>query len=195
MSKYFCIACNGLDEWLFGNPLTQCADFLNAHTPQGVHFNVIGGADPRPFIYQYEHNLSSACAAGYQAIIIGHSLGAMMMFYLADAMKKLGYRLPLVVSYDSTDWGTNAPGTTPYAMGSASAGYYFVPDNVDHWIHYRQPVYPGGGYAQLAPGNTSTKFENYERTEAHVWIPIIPDIEQHVLTAILAVPGVRGLEA
>ena len=188
MSKTFwCIAVNGLWEQIFGNPLSQAANFLNANTPSGVHFNVIGAADPRPYIYQYESNLMAAVAAGFTPILIGHSLGAMMMFYLADAAKKRGANLPLVVSYDSTDWGTNAPGTVPYSEGNPTAGQYFVPDNVDRWIHYRQPVFPGGGVAQLAPGNTHTKFENYERSEAHVWIPIIPDIEHHVLSAVLEV--------
>ena len=187
MSKFYCIACNGLDEFLFNNPLGQLATYLNSNTLDGVHFNVIGGPDPRPYVYQFEHNLAAAIAAGYTPIILGHSLGAMMMFYLADAMKAKGLKLPLVISIDSTDWGTNATGNQPYAMGTATPGQYWVPSNVDRWIHYRQPAYPGGGRAELAGGNTHTKFENYERAEAHVWLPIIPDIEQHILSAVKAV--------
>ena len=110
----------------------------------------------------------------------------MMMFYIADALKAQGLPIALVVSIDSTDWGTNAPGTVPYAIDQPTAGQYFVPDNVDNWIHYRQPVYPGGGVVQLAPGNTHTFFQNYERTEAHVVLPTLPDIEQHILDAVLA---------
>lgn len=194
MQKTFDLACNGLDEGFFGNPLAQCADFLNRETPNDVHFNVVGGADPRPFIYQFEHNLAAAIGAGYIPILIGHSLGAMMMFYLADSMKAKGLKIPLVVSIDSTDWGTNAPGLIPYDLAppAAVAGQYFVPDNVDHWIHYRQPVYPGGGVVHLAPGNAHTNFEYFERVEAHVVLPILPDIEQHILAAVLAVPGVQA---
>ena len=42
------VACNGLLEQAFGNPLEQLADWLNANTPAGFHLNVIGGLDPRP---------------------------------------------------------------------------------------------------------------------------------------------------
>jgi hypothetical protein len=193
MKKFYCVACNGLDEWAFGGPLSQLASFLNMRTPSGVHFNVVGGTDPRPFIAQFIHNLAAAVGAGYVPIILGHSLGAMMMFYLADAMKKLNGSLPLVISIDSTDWGTNAPGIVPYDLAPppAAAGQYFVPDNVDHWIHYRQPAYPGGGVVQKAPANTRTNFEYFERVEAHVVLPILPDIQEHILAAVLAVPGVK----
>ncbi len=189
MSKLFCLAVNGLDEALFGNPLSALASYLNGHTPKGVHFNVVGGADPRPFIDQFFQSLAAAVGAGYTPIILGHSLGAMMMFYLADAMKAKGISLPLVISIDSTDWGTNAPQFTPYQVGIPApyTGEYWVPDNVDRWIHYRQPVYPGGGVVQKALGNTHTAFENYERAEAHVVLPVLPDIQQHILEAVLAV--------
>ena len=190
MTSKYAIAVNGLDEWLFGGPLTQLATFLNDNTPAGTHFEVVGGTDPRPCLDQFVHNLAAACGAGYVPLLVGHSLGAMMMFYLADAMKAKGFKLPLVVSIDSTDWGTNAPGAVAYALGQPTAGQYYVPDNVDRWIHYRQPVYPGGGIVQLAPGNTHTKFENFERTEAHVVLPVLPDVEKYILQAVLAVPGV-----
>jgi len=187
MKKYFCLAVNGLLEALFANPLTTLTNYLNRGTPNGVHFTVVGGEDPRPYIDQFIHNCAAAAAAGYTLILVGHSLGAMMMFYIADALKAKGLSIALVVSIDSTDWGTNAPGTTPYAAGMPTAGHYFVPDNVDRWIHYRQPVYPGGGVVHLGPGNTHTAFENYERVEAHVVLPVLPDIEAHILDAVLAV--------
>lgn len=192
MAEKYAIACNGLDEWLFGGPLGRLAAFLNRGTPKGTHFIVVGGTDPRPYIDQFVHNLAAACGAGYVPLLVGHSLGAMMMFYLADAMKTKGFKLPLVVSIDSTDWGTNASGATPYAIDQPTAGQYYVPDNVDRWIHYRQPVYPGGGVVQLAQGNTHTRFENFERTEAHVVLPVLQDIEEYILNAILSVPGVRA---
>ena len=181
----FCLAVNGLDEALFGNPLSQCADYLNTNTPAGVHFNVVGGADPRPYVDQFAKNCIDAAEAGSTILLLGHSLGAMMVFYLADALRAKGIAIPLVVSIDSTDWGTNAPGNAPYAMGTATAGQYFVPDNVATWMHYRQPVYPGGGGVQLAPGNNTTNFQNFERTEAHVVLPVLPDIEAAILAAVL----------
>jgi len=185
MKKYFCLAVNGLHEELFANPLGQLANYLNVSSPAGVHFNVVGGMDPRPFINQFIHNCAAAAGAGYSIIMIGHSLGSMMMFYLADAMKLRGITIPLVVAIDATDWGTNAPNTFPYAMGTAMAGHYWVPDNVDRFIYYRQPVYPGGGVATLATNNTHTQFEPYERVEAHVVLPILPDIQRHILKAVL----------
>lgn len=131
MTSKYAIAVNGLDKWLFGGPLTQLATFLNDNTPAGTHFEVVGGTDPRPCLDQFVHNLAAACGAGYVPLLVGHSLGAMMMFYLADAMKAKGFKLPLVVSIDSTDWGTNAPGAVAYALGQPTAGQYYVPDNVD----------------------------------------------------------------
>ncbi len=184
--KKFCLAVNGLHEELFGGPLTQLATFLNERTPDGIHFQVVGGMDPRPFILQFIHSCSVAAGAGQKLILVGHSLGAMMMFYLADAMKKQNIKIPLAVSIDSTSWGTNYLGITPYAVATGMhAGQYWVPDNVDHWLHFRQPVYPGGGYAQLAKGNDHTKFENFDRVESHVSLPVIPDIQNKILQAVL----------
>lgn len=183
--KFFCLAVNGLHEELFANPLGQLANFLNQHTPSGVHFSVVGEMDPRPFILQFEHNVDAAHSAGYEIILIGHSLGAMMMFYLADAAKRRGITIPLLVPIDATDWGTNAPGAVPYALANSTPGAYWVPDNVDRCVYYRQPVYPGGGVAHLAAGNKHTKFENFNRVEAHVVLPILPDIQNHILEAVL----------
>jgi hypothetical protein len=90
-----------------------------------------------------------------------------------------------VVPIDATDWGTNAPGTIPYAVGNSTPGEYWAPDNVDRMLYFRQPGYPGGGVAQLAGGNTHTRFENFERAEAHVVLPIVPEIQQLVLAAVL----------
>lgn len=186
--RHFCLAVNGLHEELFGSPLGQLASFLNQHTPAGTHFDVVGGMDPRPFINQFIHSCEVAAGAGQKVILVGHSLGAMAMFYIADAMRARRLSLPLAVSIDSTSWGTNRPGIPPYALSTgAFAGQYWVPENVDHWLHFRQPVYPGGGIAHLGAGNTHTKFENFERVEPHVSLPIIPDIQQKILQAVLEV--------
>lgn len=184
MAENFCIAVNGLHEELFGNPLGQLADFLNAHTPEGVHFYVVGGMDPRPFINQFIHNCEAAASAGQRLILVGHSLGSMMMFYLADAMKAKGLPVRLAVGIDATDWGSNI-NCAPYTLSPPNPGQYRVPDNVDHFVYFRQPVYPGGGFASLAPGNAHTRLETYERAEAHVVLPILPVVQQIILTAVL----------
>jgi hypothetical protein len=189
MTKYLCLAVNGLHEELFASPLGQLAGRLNRDTPAGVHFNVVGAMDPRPFIFEFEHTCAAAAGAGYKLILIGHSLGAMMMFYLADAAKKHGIKVPFVCAIDATQWGTNLPAVggadLPYALANQHPGNYWVPNNVDHFMYFRQPVYPGGGYAHLGPGNTHTKFDNYDRIEAHVVLPIVPDIQDKILQAVL----------
>ena len=183
--KNFCIAVNGLDEPLFGNPLAQLATFLNERTPEGVHFTVQGGWDPRPYLDTLIHNCLAAANAGYRLILIGHSLGSMAMFYIADALNKRGVTIALLVPIDATDWGTNAAGTIPYATANSTPGEYWCQDNVDVCLYYRQPLAPGGGHAQLTPGNTHTKFESFERVEAHVVLPTLPDIQQFILNAVL----------
>lgn len=183
--KNFCIAVNGLYEPLFGNPLEQLAVFLNARTPAGIHFTVEGGWDPRPYLDTFIHNCLAAAGAGYRLILIGHSLGSMAMFYIADALKKKGATIRLLVPIDATDWGTNGLGVPPYDTVNSTPGEYWCPDNVDRCLYYRQPGYPGGGIAQLEAGNTHTYFQNYERTEAHVVLPIVPQIQEQILGAVL----------
>lgn len=183
--KNFCIAVNGLDEPLFGNPLSALATFLNEHTPEGVHFTVVGDWDPRPELDGIIHNCLAAANAGYRLILIGHSLGSMVMFYIADALKQKGVTIALLVPIDATDWGTNAPGVTPYLTANSTPGQYWCPDNVDVCLYYRQPGYPGGGQAQLAAGNAHTKFTSHERAEAHVVLPVVPEIQQQILAAVL----------
>lgn len=184
MPENFCIAVNGLDEPLFGNPLSALATFLNEKTPAGVHFTVVGGWDPRPYLDQFIHSCAAAANAGQRLILVGHSLGSMMMFYLADAMKARGIPVALIVPIDATDWGSNID-CTPYQLSPPKPGQYLCPDNVDRCLYYRQPGYPGGGFAQLAPGNTHTRFESHDRAEAHVVLPVVPEIQEQILAAVL----------
>ena len=108
----------------------------------------------------------------------------MMVFDLADMLKRVTIPVLLLVPIDATDWGTNAPNSIPYAPAIANAGKYFCPDNVAHCLYFRQPVYPGGGHAQLAPGNTHTVFRAQDRLEPHVLLPVTPDIQRKVLAAV-----------
>lgn len=184
--KFFCLACNGLHEELFGGPLTQLVHYLNIHLPVEVHFNVVGGVDPRPFTDQITHNLVSAAGAGYKIIFLGHSLGAMMAFYQADRLNERDIHAPLFISIDPTQWGTNAVGTAAWLLGGSNAGRYYVPPNVAKWINFTQPVYPGGGRAQLVRGNKLSKFEEFPRLEPHVVLPVTPAVQDIILRAILA---------
>ena len=184
------VACNGLLEQAFGNPLEQLAEWLNANTPAGFHLNVIGGFDPRPGTQGYIDDMIAKGRQGIPTIYIGHSLGAMLTFYAADALKAAGLKSPLFVSIDSTDWGTNAPGIPRWStvVLPPSTGEYFVPDNVETWLHFYQDGAPGGGVAQLAPGNETTVLRaQHLPGENHISIVNCAPVRQAILAAVLKV--------
>jgi hypothetical protein len=183
------VACNGLLEQAFGNPLDVLATWLNVNTPDGFHLNVVGGADPRPGAQGYIDDMIAKAKAGIPPIFIGHSLGAMLSFYAADDLKAAGLTSPLFVSIDSTDWGTNAPNVPRWStiVLPPSTGEYFVPDNVATWLHFYQDGAPGGGVAQLAPGNQTTILRaQHLPTENHISIVNCDPVRQAILAAVLA---------
>src|ERR1700678_4486397 len=102
MNHTFDVACNGLLEQAFGSPVDDLATWLNNNTPEGFHLTVIGGADPRPGAQGYIDDMIAEGQKGTPTIFIGHSLGAMLSFYAADALKAAGLTSPLFVSIDST---------------------------------------------------------------------------------------------
>lgn len=180
------IACNGLLEQAFGNPLTQLATWLNENTPTGFHLNVVGGFDPRPGAQSYIDDMIAKAQAGIPPIFIGHSLGAMLAFYAADALKAAGLKSPLFVSIDPTDWGTNAPGIPQWStvVLPPNTGEYFIPDSVATWLHFYQDSPPGGGIAQL--GNATTiLFTQHLPEENHISIINCGPVRKAVLAAIL----------
>ena len=184
------LACNGLLEQAFGNPMADLAMWLNASTPNLIHFNVVGGFDPRPSVDQIIGSMVDANRKnGAVPIFIGHSLGAMLSFYAADCLKGLlPIQLPLFVSIDSTDWGTNAPGIPRWStvVLPPNTGEYFVPDNVETWLHFYQDGAPGGGVAQLAPGNETTVLRaQHLPGENHISIVNCAPVRQAILAAVL----------
>lgn len=184
--KFACFLSHGL---FIGQPVDDLAAFLNSKTPDGIHFNVVGGFDPQPLQAQITQQVVTAHQGGAEIIFGGHSKGAMLSFYLADYLKSVGIRAPLFISLDSTDWGSNAPGTVPWAMllGHPDAGKWLVPNNVDRWLHFWQSAFPGGGQAALAPGNTTTNFSTQQLNVDHLSVPTAA--RQFVLDAVLAVVG------
>ena len=184
------VACNGLLEQAFGNPLEQLADWLNANTPAGFHLNVVGGFDPRPGAQGYIDDMITKATAKspLPPLFIGHSLGAMLAFYASDALKAAGIKSPLFVSIDSTDWGTNAPGIPEWStvVFPPNTGRYFVPDNVATWLHFYQNSAPGGGMAVLAPGNARTDLRvMHLPNENHISIVNSQIVRDNVLAAVL----------
>ena len=139
---FSCYACNGLIvTW----PVTDLASFLNNNTPDGIHFNEIGGVNPQ---FQYSSILASAVAdikAGKQLIFIAHSMGAMLCYYLADDLNAQGLKAPLFVAIDPTDWASNMSGTIRWGWSPSDGGQWAAPSNIGKWINYHQPSYPGGG--------------------------------------------------
>jgi hypothetical protein len=186
MTQFACFACHGL---AIGYPIDDLAAYLNANTPGGIHFNVVGGADPQPLQSEIEDQVVAAIKGGAQAIFIGHSKGAMLTFYLADYLKTLRLRAPLFVSLDSTDWGSNAPDAGQWSLipPANDAGQWFAPDSVDRWLHFSQPSYPGGGRAQLAGGNAITSLTAKQVAGAdHLSLPNMPEVRRAVLAAVMA---------
>jgi hypothetical protein len=184
------VACNGLLEQAFGDPLAELAQWLNANTPRGFHLLVDGGIDPRPGMQGFIADLISNAQAGRPPVWIGHSLGAMGSFYAADALKAAGLTSPLFVSIDSTDWGTNAPGVPEWStvVLPPNTGEYFVPDNVATWLHFYQDGAPGGGVAQLAPGNETTILRSYHLpAQNHISIVNCDQVRKAILAAVLKV--------
>lgn len=156
MIKTYDLACHGL---LVGSPVDQLAAYLNANTPAGFHLDIVGGLDPRPQTGQIIDNMIAKGRAGFPSIFIGHSLGAMLSFYAADALNAQKLSAPLIASIDPTCWGTNSPGIPSWSevVLPPNTGRYFVPSNVDVWVHCQQDSFPGGGSAVRAPGNDRTR--------------------------------------
>ena len=187
----FDIACNGLLEQAFGNPVEdELVPWLNDNTPEGIHFTTVGGIDPRPGAQSYINTLIAKARAGIAPIWIGHSLGAMLSFYAAMVLKAAGLKSPLFVSIDSTNWGTNAPGIPEWMtiVLPPNTGEYFVPDSVETWLHFYQDSAPGGGVAQLAPGNETTILRAYHLpAENHISIVNCEPVRKAILAAVLKV--------
>jgi hypothetical protein len=182
------VACNGLLEQAFGNPLAQLAGWLNDSTPLGFHLNVVGGFDPRPGAQGYINDMIAKGRQGMPTIYIGHSLGGNLAFDAANALKAAGIKSPLFVSIDSTDWGTNAAGIPQWStvVLPPNTGEYFVPDNVATWLHFYQDGAPGGGIAQLAPGNETTILRAYHLPgENHISIVNCDPVRKAILAAVL----------
>lgn len=184
MTEVYARACHGL--WV-GSPVDELAAYLNHETPPGVHFITIGGSDPRPDTDRIIDDAIAAARRSARVVFIGHSLGSMLAFYLADALKAAGLRAALIVAIDPTGWGTNAPGVPLWSevVFPPNTGRYFVPDSVDVFLHFRQYVPPGGGTAELAAGNKTTHFETLTlASQNHLSIVNCDEVCSRVLAAV-----------
>lgn len=179
MTEYACYACNGLMEQAFGGPVTQLATWLNANTPSGIHFNIVGGVDPRPPVQQaIFDSVVTDVKAGKTLIFIGHSLGAGLSYYLADYLNGKGLSAPLIVAIDPTQWGSNLPPDAPWALTPANPGKWAAPSNIGMFVNLHQPIYPGGGVCVSGGDDISVPGTD------HIGIPNNDLTRQIILNAI-----------
>lgn len=186
MKKLYCVISKGL---LIGWPVDTLAAWLNEETPEGIHFDVVGGADPQPLAGEIIANLIARDDAGFTIIFGGHSMGAMLSFYAAMALAEKGIKSPLFFDIDPTDWGTNAPSIPQWSevVFPPNTGRYFAPANVATWLHFNQNWAPGGGTAERAPGNTVTDFRSLAQPdENHLSIVNAAPVRKAILEAVLA---------
>ena len=139
---FSCYACNGL---IVSYPVVDLCAYLNANTPDGIHFNDVGGYDPQPLYGSIKDAVVGDIRAGKQVIFIGHSYGAMTCYYLADDLQAMGLKAALFIAIDPTCWASNLPGTVRWGWSPTDGGKWAAPANITTWINYHQPYYPGGG--------------------------------------------------
>lgn len=134
MKKYICIACEGL---AVGWPIIQLAAWLNENTPDGIHFVVVGAGNPEANEAEIRALIETHLKDGCILIFIGHSMGAMLAYYL-------GYESPLIIAIDPTCWGSNID-APEWELTPPRPGQWRAPLTTKHWINFRQASYPGGG--------------------------------------------------
>ncbi len=173
MTEYACYACHGLGVI---QPIDQLARWLNVHTPNGIHFNTVGGSDPMLEEAGIRASIEADLKAGRQLIFIGHSKGAMLAYYL-------GYPAPLAVAIDPTDWGSNID-CAEWTLTPPQPGQWRAPANVGRWINFHQSGYPGGGVL----ANPSDAAQDHFFPDCnHMTIPTDPRTMQIIHDAILQV--------
>lgn len=113
---------------MIGWPIDQLAAWLTA---KGHPCKIVGGADPQPLTDAIRSQI------GPNDIFIGHSKGAMLGYYL-------NLKLPLVITIDPTDWGSNIE-CPDWILTPPNPGQWRATDGVKRWINFHQRSYPGGG--------------------------------------------------
>lgn len=143
--KIFGLCIHGLLGDIYSNSMNGLAFTLNKETPDGVHFTVVGGNDPRMFKPMIEAAIDSAIARGEIIILIGHSLGADLV--VEECNRLVGRtQVPIAGVVDPVDW-----------TGTHRAGIWEIDRNVDLCINPYQDQYPGGGHVVRTPGNDHTE--------------------------------------
>lgn len=172
--SYACYACHGLGVI---QPIDEIAMELNAATPPGVHFNIVGGVDPRIEQGAIESRMA-AIASTYEFIWIGHSLGAALGFYLPQKYPK--WKFALVITVDPTDWGSNI-NSSPWITNPPHPGHWHASPNAKRWINIRSSQYPGGG---ILDGNSPAWEDHHFPELPHIGIILDPRVKKIIFDAV-----------
>lgn len=171
MTEYACYACHGLG---MVQPIDTLASWLNAHTPAGIHFKIVGAMNPQLEEGPIRASIENDIGAGKQLIFVGHSMGAMLAYYL-------GYKALLIVAIDPTDWGSNI-NCQNWTLTPPNPGQWRATSNVIRWINFHQSGYPGGGVlSNPGPGREDHFFPTCD----HMSIPTDPRTMKIIHDAIL----------
>jgi hypothetical protein len=146
--EVFGLCIHGLLGDIFSRSMNGLAARLNAETPSGCHFYVVGGNDPDFERDKVEAMLDEAVARNAIVVPIGHSLGADMVCRQCRRLNGKSVPVPLAVAVDPVDWDSNA--------NALIQGRWEIDANVAHLLNPRQLQYPGGGEVFRAAGNTTT---------------------------------------
>lgn len=171
MTDYACYACHGLGGI---QPIDTLAAWLNEHTPKSIHFNVVGSTNPQLEEGEIRQRITADLQANKKLIFVGHSMGAMLAYYL-------NYAAPLIVAIDPTDWGSNI-NCPPWTLSPPQPGQWRATDGVVRWINFHQVDYPGGGVlSNPGPGREDHFFPDTN----HMSIPTDPRTMNIIRDAIL----------
>lgn len=187
------IGCKGLMDPLVGAPL----ELLLAHiwAQVGIRFELVGGVDPHPlFDVEILQPALAAYERGEVIIFLGHSMGGMATFYMADELKRRGITSPLFIGLDATDWASNHPTVPPWSRAPVTqAGRWYAPSNIDKFMYFHQDAYPGGGRCYPAAGNTHTKLiVEHMPEQSHLSIVNAPLVRQMIVEALRALKKELG---
>lgn len=180
MIKIDGLCVHGLMGDVYSLGMDALASKLNRATPEGVHFEVVGGNNPDLEAGNLTRRLLASAAKGIAPVVIGHSLGGDFVWDFADKANAAGVALPLMVSIDPVQWRGNR----------GVAGMWVAAKCVDVAMNFRQPFYPGGGRLTAADKRTLVQEHTYSYPHANfgqaLAMDTAADIHASILGAVMA---------
>jgi len=176
---------HGLGGDLFSTGMDKLAAELNAATPDGCHFTVSGGNDPRLDEASFDQGLLAALTKGATVIYIGHSLGADAALRFCELAAANNFNLPLVCPVDPVSWDSNA--------AQVAAGRWEVGSNVARVIGFLSTSFPGEGRVYPAAGNVTTQITDTQLDLPHATLPGGLDIASSPIVHAAIISGVKDV--